>query len=82
MTIDDVMRLKELLPSDAEVKSLSAVRDDQVETLHETEKALFKLSKVPDCRGKLLTLNFILNFEASKKHIEASCMKLKSGAGI
>ena len=81
LTIDDVMRLKELLPSDTEAKSLSVVLDANLDSLHDTEKALFKLSKVTDCRGKLLTLIFILNFEGSKKHIENSCGKLKNGAG-
>ena len=75
------MRVKELLPSDAEVKALSVVPESNFDSLHDTEKALVKLSKVAECRGKVLTLAFILNFEGSKKHVDVNCNKLWNGAG-
>lgn len=80
LTLDDTLRLREMLPTDGEVKALSVLNPSQRETLHETEIAILKFCEIKDFRIKLNALLFLLNFDATKHHIQITCSTIKNGA--
>jgi hypothetical protein len=63
LSIDEWMRVKELMPSDSEMKSLKSITEG-IDTLHEAERCLFLLSQINRIRDRvraILYLNSIVS---------------------
>jgi len=50
LSTEDLMRLKEMIPSDTEAKALTA-KGEGFDSLHDSEKCLYKLSEVKNIKG-------------------------------
>jgi hypothetical protein len=66
LSFDDLLRIKEILPSDTEIKSLVgrvSESPDKYDTLHESEKCLYRLAIVPNLKDKIQSMIFVLSFQ-------------------
>jgi hypothetical protein len=57
------LRVQELIPSDAEAKSLKAVDPSSLDALHEAEKCLYLLSRVAKLAAKVTSMIFMCEAE-------------------
>ena len=68
LSIDEWLRVKELLPSDTETKSLKSIVPDAIDT-HESEVCLLKLSKISRIRDRLDAIIFFTTLESAADFI-------------
>jgi hypothetical protein len=73
---EDLCRLFEILPSDSEKKIFSGkMSATRIEGFHDTEKWLYQLSMIENCKEKvdamIFMTSFSMNSDASKKDLQA-----------
>jgi hypothetical protein len=69
LSVDEWYRVKDLLPSDSEIKSLKSIGPDVIDT-HESEVCLLKLSKISRGRDRLDAIIFLTTLESSADFIQ------------
>jgi hypothetical protein len=72
LSLEDLLRIKEILPSEAETRALAnhtKQNPDGYELLHDSEKCLYQLSVVENVREKIQSMIFSLSYEVISKEI-------------
>jgi len=85
--LDGVLRIREILPTEAEAKTLKAVAGrsaESIDSLHDAEKILFKLSTIANARARVDAMLFLGNAQAASHGLVQSLgvLKLSSTAAL
>lgn len=79
--LDGVLRIREMLPSDSESKTLKvAGGQGGVDNLHEAEALLYKLSSIQDVRARVASMQFLCNINSSNSAMLQSFQMLRDAS--
>ena len=77
---DNILRIKEIIPTDNEIKLFSSIKS--IDLLNnETEKLIFQLTKILKCKEKVQILLFLNTWEITMNDILMKCQQLTEFTG-